>query len=564
MVKKSKVITKNIFLLLTGIIFSSCANQLPPGGGEVDKIPPEIIQLYPEDGTTNYSENYFELEFSEYVDKRTVKEAIFISPAIDGELELSWTGKSVEITFPSELRKNTTYVVTIGTDVVDHNNRNRMAQSFSFTFSTGDKIDRRMITGRVYDEKPDGVMMFAYKLDTAIIDPTVLKPDYLSQCGNDGSYRLLGLSAGTYRVFAVKDEFRDLIYNIEQDKIGVPSRDVVLNEDDSLFTGLNFFLTVKDTTPPRLLTAAMTDKHHILLSVSEEFDSSTILLNNFTILDSSADKIIKPKFIYRQTKKLTELVLVLGDSIPVENECFVNAAMLKDISGNYFKNDVIQVTVNDKPDTSKPGIVKTNPVNSSASVDYAGSDFSFFFSDAFDSNQVKQGINFSDTLGRKVDYRIKFPDDASLMLIPLNDLEVQKDYQIKIDLSKVVDIAGNKFDTTYVFKFKTISGLEFTGASGTVIKESESDQMLLILENLGDKKFTYKQQLSDGNKFNFERVEAGKYLLWAHSLSDSTNFNYGQPYPFIPSDNFYFYPDTLTLRPRWSLLDIIFNSTKKQ
>ena len=64
------------------ILFFRCANQMSPGGGEVDKIPPEIIEVYPEVGTTNFSDNYFEITFSEYVDKRSVQDAIFISPAI--------------------------------------------------------------------------------------------------------------------------------------------------------------------------------------------------------------------------------------------------------------------------------------------------------------------------------------------------------------------------------------------------------------------------------------------------------------------------------------------------
>ncbi len=42
-----------VFLFsLTLFFLAGCANQLPPGGGEVDKIPPEIIYSYPENGTT--------------------------------------------------------------------------------------------------------------------------------------------------------------------------------------------------------------------------------------------------------------------------------------------------------------------------------------------------------------------------------------------------------------------------------------------------------------------------------------------------------------------------------
>ena len=123
--------TTFIFILFSFILLK-CANQLPPGGGEVDLIPPEIIEVYPEPGTIMFDDDYFEIDFSEYVDKRSVKEAIFISPYIEEGLDYEWTGTSLTATFKKGLEEDKTYTITIGTDVVDHNNINRMAQSYSF------------------------------------------------------------------------------------------------------------------------------------------------------------------------------------------------------------------------------------------------------------------------------------------------------------------------------------------------------------------------------------------------------------------------------------------------
>ncbi len=262
-------------------MLSDCANQLPPGGGEIDTIPPKIVEVYPENGTTNFHDEYIEFTFSEYVDKRTVKDALFISPAINGDLELDWSGKSVRVYFPEPLKDSITYVVTLGTDVVDYNNKNRMADSYILTFSTGNEIDKRIITGRIYDDKPSGTMIFAYKLKADTVNPSTTKPDYISQAGNNGFFQLAGLASGTYRVFAVADQFRDLYYQKEQDEIGVPFKDIILAPEDTLFSGLNFFLTREDTTAPRLIKSIMTDRYHILVELSEEFDSTIINTNNF-------------------------------------------------------------------------------------------------------------------------------------------------------------------------------------------------------------------------------------------------------------------------------------------
>ena len=172
--------------ITSGLVFiaAGCANQLPPPGGDVDKIPPEVVEMIPQNGTTNYKENYVEFTFSEYVDKRSVQDAFFMSPNQEGKIEFDWSGKSVEVIFEDSLRKNTTFIITIGTEVKDLNNGNNMAGSVNLTFSTGDEIDFCSVEGRIYAKKPLGTMIFAYMLADTIPDPTVQKPHYLTQTGD--------------------------------------------------------------------------------------------------------------------------------------------------------------------------------------------------------------------------------------------------------------------------------------------------------------------------------------------------------------------------------------------
>src|SRR5690554_5140142 len=108
---------KKIIILISILFLAGCANQLPPGGGEVDRTPPEIVEIFPQDQTVNYADNSFKIKFSEYVNKRSVQESVFISPNIEGEIEYDWSGTSVEIVLPDSLLENTTYTITIGTDV---------------------------------------------------------------------------------------------------------------------------------------------------------------------------------------------------------------------------------------------------------------------------------------------------------------------------------------------------------------------------------------------------------------------------------------------------------------
>lgn len=555
---------KNITLLLTSLLLAACANQLPPGGGAVDTTPPEIIEVYPPNETANFNEKYFEITFSEYVDKRSVQDAIFISPAIEGEIEYSWSGKSLRVYFPENLREKTTYVVTIGTDAADYNNKNRMAEAFIITFSTGDEIDKRIVTGKVYDQKAEDAMIFAYLLTDTTTNPLAYKPDYISQAGKNGNYKLMGLASGEYRIFAVQDEFRDLIYQSEQDRIGIPFTDIFLAPDDTLYSGLDFFLTSFDTTSPRLISAIMTDEYHVLINISEEFDSSIIRADNFSFIDSVTGNKSNPRYAFKGNTKATEFVLVISEKFPDSDQLYIIADTLRDRAGNFYTNDFTSITLSYAPDTTKPGIFKTIPAAGTSSADYLNQEFYFFFNDAFNNLTAETGISFKDTLGKTIMYNLFFIDDASFKIIVDQRLEPQKDYIIEIDLSKFEDAAGNSFDSVYQYKFKTISGLDFTGVSGTVSNVDLSKNPLLVLEGTEREKKIYKQSLLKNN-FSFERVAAGKYSFWCfYDIDSSGTYSSGITNPFHHSEEFFFYPDTLELKPRWTQTDVKFELRKRK
>ncbi len=539
-------------------IFSNCANQLPPGGGEVDKIPPKIIETYPADGTTNFNDDYFEIGFSEYVDKRSVKDAIFISPAIDGNLEFNWSGKYVRVYFPNQLKKNITYVINIGTDAVDYNNKNRMAEAFTLTFATGSKIDKGEIDGKVFDQKPEGVLIFAYKLNGDTINPSLKKPNYISQTGANGNYKLMALANGSYRIFAIKDEYRDLLYQAGQDKYGVPFKDFILSDKDTLAQNLNFFLAEEDTAKPRVLSAVMTDRNHILINFNEAIDSTVIQSNNFFIYDSTSNKKLFPKYAYKGGAKESEMVLSLTDSLSIQNNVYLFVDTVKDKQANIFTNDFAQITVSEKIDTLTSSMKNSIPPSGSKSADYQNLKLKFQFDDGFDSSVAKTGIIFSDTSGKNILYKIYFIDDASFIIMPVKNLEPEKDYLIEFDLSKFTDAAGNKVDSIFQFKFKTIGGLDFTGVTGRIFNVDNSKNPVMVLQNTKSANLIYKQKVSV-NTFNFERVEAGKYMLWCFLDSDSSGtYETGKVFPFKPSEEFSVYPDTLNLRPRWVQTDLNF------
>ena len=155
---------RTIPCLIFVLIIIGCATQVPPSGGPLDTTPPEIVKTYPENGTVNFKGNYVEVEFSEYVDKRSVQDAIYISPYIQGEIQYKWSGRKLKLVFPEKLKDSTTYVITFGTEIKDLNAGNKMKESFTLAFSTGSAIDSGSIEGKIFSNKGNFMVLMLIHL----------------------------------------------------------------------------------------------------------------------------------------------------------------------------------------------------------------------------------------------------------------------------------------------------------------------------------------------------------------------------------------------------------------
>ncbi|MDP3150600.1 MAG: Ig-like domain-containing protein [Ignavibacteria bacterium] len=560
MVKQSIKKLKYFASILSSVYLMSCANQLPPGGGPLDTVPPKIIEVYPIDGTTNFTDDYFELDFSEYVDKRSLKDAIFISPQIDGDLELDWSGQSVRVYFPASLKKDVTYNVTIGTDLIDYNNKNRMADAFAFSFSTGAKIDKGIIQGNVYSEKPSGVMIFAYTVTGDTINPVKQKADYVSQVGEKGNFKLSGLAYKTYRVFAVQDEYRDFLFQPDQDLIGVPSTEVTLSETDTLFDGLNFSLSKIDTVSPRLFSAVMTDKYHLLITLSEELDSASINAKNFSIIDSTSKKEYAVSFAFKGRAKEKELFLAVRDTLPLDDQYYLRATNIRDASKNGTPLDEISLTVSDRVDTSAPALITTFPPERSDAVDFLNTEITFHFDNEFDVEGLRSKILFVDTLGNKLNFTLDKIDDASFVIRAAQKLKSLESYAVIFNFKNIVDVAGNKIDSLYQFKFKTFNGLNFTGFSGQIQNLDSLKDAVLVLQHKTEKNKIFSKHIDREGKFAFTRVEPGKYTLYCFYDTDNDGkYSSGFPFPFKPSEEIKYCPQEINLPPRWEVTDFVWD-----
>ena len=211
-------------LVLGTMMFpSGCANTTtPPTGGPKDTIPPVLLKTAPLPGTVNVPTHKTQVKFTfdEYV---VVKDAnnIFLSPPLEKKPKYRMSGKTLVVSFESDLDSNTTYTLDI-TGAIADNNEGNWYEGFTLVFSTGSQIDSMCMTGLVQDcntLKPiKGATVLLYKdhADSAIF---LHRPDAAAKTDDWGFFSLRNIKDTVYRVYALKDANNNNIYEPDNESV---------------------------------------------------------------------------------------------------------------------------------------------------------------------------------------------------------------------------------------------------------------------------------------------------------------------------------------------------------
>jgi hypothetical protein len=560
---------QSIVFLFVVALLTGCAGQRPPEGGPIDTEPPFVASTLPPNYTTRFAGNSITLEFSEYVDHRSVEGAIFISPSL-GQLEFDWSGREVEIRFPGQLRRYTTYVVTVGTDVADIRNRNKMAQSFTLAFSTGEDIDHGAVEGRIFPrtdiDPPVGVMVFAYKLDGLnpdTLDPRTTKPDFVTQTGTNGDFLLSHLAFGSYRVIAVRDEYKNLLYDPEVDEFGVQPEEIALTPADTLKSGVWMKLEREDTSAVRLLKVSPTNQRHLVVEFSLPIDTTGISATWFRILDTLDQTQLAVKSVCPVFPTLNS-VLVVTDTQTAGATYRLEVAVLRGINGLVVSPVASQLTFSstEARDTLGPKIVSFSLSDSAREIDVQPR-FLLHFSDAVQTAEAGKAIALLDSSRNLVPVSLRWLSDASLEIFPAGRLISRAWFAFRIGMRSVMNLDGKRGkDSLRVFRFQTVDEESFSSIEGSVSDTSNMDakgDVFLTARNVSRKEpKEYTVRIRQPGVFVLGDILEGKYVIRAYrDRSGNRNYDPGLVFPFQRSERFVAYPDTLKVRARWPLEGVV-------
>lgn len=220
-------------LILAGSI--RCANIQQPTGGPRDTIPPVLLNEFPENLSTNFTGRKITLSFDEFIKLNNANREISISPDMETFPIFNVRRRALEIELPDSLAENTTYVINFGEAIADNNEGNPF-KNYSYVFSTGDEIDSLNISGRVFNSRTNepeigvSVILIPIRQDTIF---GKYKANIFATTDSSGNFQLRYLREDQYRIYALKEQNNDRIYNNPDEWLGFLTDSINLTGDTS-------------------------------------------------------------------------------------------------------------------------------------------------------------------------------------------------------------------------------------------------------------------------------------------------------------------------------------------
>lgn len=201
----TQIICTSICLLL----FSSCANIIPPGGGPRDSIAPKLVMAVPKDSANGVTTDRITLTFDEFVDIKQLNENLIVSPNPKTQPIVDYRLRNVYIRLKDSLQPNTTYAFNFGNAIVDVNEGNP-ARGFTYAFTTGRVLDDNTFSGKVKlaeTGKIDSTLIVVLHRnlnDTAVVKE---RPLYYSKINGKGEFTFRYLPSGRFNVFVLPNDY---------------------------------------------------------------------------------------------------------------------------------------------------------------------------------------------------------------------------------------------------------------------------------------------------------------------------------------------------------------------
>ncbi len=245
----------------------ACAQQEAPPGGPPDTAPPQVLRVKPESGAVVRDlRDDAEIRFDEVVDEMAsgalgtgLERYVLLSP-VAGKVRVRWSRSEIFVRPREGWKPGRVYRLELRPGLLDLR-RNVLKEGKVVLFSTGPAIPNGVLSGTAVQwveqrTAPEALIQAALLPDTA---------PYVTLADSSGAFRLGGLPAGRYAVFAVVDANKNGVRDLRE---AYDSTIVTLDSTASTI----LWAHVHDTVGPRLRTADYVDSLSARLTFAQALD----------------------------------------------------------------------------------------------------------------------------------------------------------------------------------------------------------------------------------------------------------------------------------------------------
>lgn len=527
-----------LFLIIS--TFFSCANIQRPGGGPKDSIPPVILNESPLNYSTNFKSKEIILTFDEFIKLTNQFKEFNISPDTETPVQYKVKKKNLVITLPDSLDINTTYTINFGKGLTDYNEGNPII-NYNYVFATGEELDSLSISGSVlnaftkeFDQKKDEnikVLLIPIAQDSIF---GKRKANIYTNLDTAGRFQFNNLKEDTYRIYALKEQNNDRIYNGTDEWIGFLKDSLVLAKNIE-----NIHLEISKGYPKdyRTLEKKLDADGSILLTFNKSLHNpSTKIIFPEELND---DKIEKYNYandslrIYIQNTPLDSIKIEIADNLKI------------------IDTTIIRINKNAKFDRNiKPILNITNKVDRIKHITLTA----LIPIDNVDKAKIllnEDSVsrrNFQlqrDTINDQI-YHIRFnwrPNKNYELIIQENAITSHfQDFNKEFKSNFTLDQSDNYGNIQF-----TVNGLD-----------SAQQYIAELINEQKDKVFDRQILNIDNNKIIYKNFQGGKYTLRIiYDTNKNKRWDPADVYKGTQAEHIWYLNKIFTIRANWEQEDII-------
>ncbi len=518
-----------IFLVLISASYN-CANIQQPMGGPIDSIPPKILQEQPANLQVNFADKKIVLTFDEFIRITNPNKEVSISPDMETFPKITANRKQVEIELPENLEAQTTYVINFGKAIVDNNEGNPL-ENYSYVFSTGDKIDSLSISGKVINALTNEPEIQTSVILIPVAQDSIFgkrKANIFATTDSTGNFKLNYLRPDTYRIYALKEQNNDRIYNSPDEWIGFLKDSIELTKDTS---GLQLLISKEIPAKTRIIDRNLDGKGALSLTFNQELFDPILKIVNPDSLDQN-------KLVHFNSKKDSAIIWLSSltfDSVKVklfDKEEFLDSMLLRRPSSDKYNRTMLLTTnlLNNKVNR-----VKHLRLFSSSPIEQLNRNKISLLEDSILVNNYQLARDTSDNRILTIRYGWK----------------AGKNYELKLE----EDAIQNKFlDKNELVSFKFT--FDETDRYGDLTIKStlpDSNQTFIVeLIDENNTKIVANKTITTSENIEFKNIQEGKYRIrFIYDENKNGRWDPGNLTTKTAPEKIWYYEKVFNIRPNW-------------